>query len=113
MKTKFQMFFIGISLILGSVGCKKQNKDGIIQQSNEVWIQNSVFNSTSLTVPLNTTVIWTNKDATTHTVTSNNGLFDSGNINDGEVYKHQFTAIGTYTYKCTIHPSMTAKIIVQ
>lgn len=112
MKNIIQVIFIVISVILISFGCKKDDSSPI-QQSNEVWIQNSAFTPNTLTVPLNTTIIWTNKDAVTHTVTSNSDLFDSGNIGNGGVYKHQFTVSGTYSYRCTIHPSMTGTIIVQ
>jgi plastocyanin len=112
MKNIIQVIFPVITIILISFGCKKDDSLPT-QQSNEVWIQNSTFNPNTLTVPLYTTIIWTNKDAVTHTVTSNNDLFDSGNIVNGGVYKHQFTSSGTYTYKCKIHPSMTGTIIVQ
>jgi plastocyanin len=37
---------------------------------------------------------------------------DSGNINaNGGIYAHAFHTIGTYNYKCTIHPSMTGQVI--
>lgn len=112
MKNIIQVIFVAISIVIISFGCKKDDATPS-QQSNEVWIQNSAFNPSSLTVPLNTTIIWTNKDGVTHTVTSNSDLFDSGNIGNGGVYKHQFTVSGTYSYRCTIHPSMTGTIIVQ
>lgn len=37
---------------------------------------------------------------------------DSGNIGtNGGTYAHTFHTIGTYNYKCTIHPSMTGQVI--
>lgn len=112
MRNSIQVIFVAISILIISFGCKKDDATPT-QQSNEVWIQNSSFNPSSLTVPLNTTIIWTNKDGVTHTVTSTNGSFDSGNISSGGVYKHQFTSSGTYSYTCTTHPSMTGTIFVQ
>lgn len=82
--------------------------------ANEVWIQGgNIYNPTSRTVSVGTTVKWTNKDAYyTHTVTSNTGDFDSGVIAIGGTYSHQFTVAGTYPYHCTIH-SMSGQIVVQ
>ncbi|MGZ3892459.1 MAG: cupredoxin domain-containing protein [Bacteroidia bacterium] len=83
------------------------------QGPNEVYIQNMAFSPTSLYIKANTTVKWTNKDGTDHTVTSTTGLFDSGKLNNGATYSHQFTSEGTYTYKCTIHSGMTGTITVN
>lgn len=115
MKKKTQVLFIVTSLVLTSLGCKKSSSNSSTSTpgTNEVWIQNSAFSPNSLTVPVNTTITWTNKDAMTHTVTSTTAAFDSGNINSGGVYSHTFTTSGSYAYKCSIHPSMTATIVVQ
>lgn len=67
----------------------------------------------TLTVPVNTTVRWKNKDGIAHTVTSDNGSWDSGNIPAGGTFNFPFTATGIYHYHCSIHPSMTGTIIVQ
>ena len=97
-------FFIFIS------GCKKDSSD---PDSNEVYIQNMGFSPSTITVSLNTTVTWTNKDGIAHTVTSDSGLFDSGSIGDGQTYSHTFTSVGTYSYKCSYHSSMTGTVIVN
>jgi len=83
------------------------------QGANEVWIQNTAFNPLSITVAVNTTVKWTNKDGVAHTVTSDSSLFDSGNMNSGSTYSHQFTIAGTYPYHCTYHSMMSGKVIVH
>jgi plastocyanin len=81
--------------------------------ANSVAIANMAFSPTSLTVAVNTMVTWTNNDAIAHTVTSTTGLFDSGSISTGVSFSYTFTSAGTYSYFCSIHPMMTAKIIVQ
>ena len=81
--------------------------------ANEVWIQNMAFNPSTITVTAGTTVKWTNKDNVTHTVTSNSSLFDSGNISSGNTYSHQFATAGSFPYHCSIHPSMTATVVVN
>lgn len=80
---------------------------------NEVWIKGSEFGPSVITISAGTTITWTNKDAVTHTVTSDNGLFDSGSITGNSTYSRQFQSAGTYPYHCTPHPSMTATVIVN
>lgn len=81
--------------------------------ANEIFIQGMAFTPSSITIMANTTVTWTNKDAVPHTVTSNSDAFDSGTISTNGTFSHTFTAAGTYSYYCAIHPSMTAKLTVN
>jgi plastocyanin len=78
----------------------------------DVTIQSNAFNPDSLTIKVGETVTWTNKDSYAHTVTSDKGVFDSGNIASGATFSFTFNTEGTYGYHCSIHTSMTAKIIV-
>lgn len=80
---------------------------------NEVIIQSMAFIPATLTVSVGTTVRWKNKDSMAHTVTSDTGAWDSGNIDINAVFNFPFTAAGTYHYHCSYHPSMTGTIIVQ
>lgn len=84
-----------------------------IPPANEIVIQSMAFIPQTLTVPVNSTVKWKNLDGITHTVTSDNASWDSGNIRAGSTFKFTFTAIGTFHYHCSIHPLMTGTIIVQ
>jgi plastocyanin len=87
--------------------------------ANEVWMQGIAFNPASKTISVGTTITWTNKDSFAHTVTSGvpnaqDGLFNSGNLNNGATFSYKFNTVGTYKYYCTIHGSMmTATMIVQ
>lgn len=81
--------------------------------TNEVWIQGMVFTPSSIIVSAGTTVIWTNKDAVAHTVTSDSPLFDSGTIAPGGTFSYIFSTPGTVKYHCTIHPSMTANVVAN
>ena len=73
------------------------------------------FSPDSITVVLgvNNTVIWTNMDNSPHTVTSNGGSFDSGNMAPGQSYTYTFTTTGTFAYHCTYHPWMVGTVIVK
>ena len=83
------------------------------QTAHDVIIQNFAFNPSSLTVPVNTSVTWTNMDASAHTVTSDTGLFNSGDLVNHGSFTYKFTIAGTYAYHCSIHTYMTATITVQ
>ncbi len=80
---------------------------------NSVTIMNFAFSPATLTVKTGTKVTWTNNDTVTHTVTADQGAFDSGNISPGSTFSFTFTKAGTYSYHCNIHHSMTATITVQ
>lgn len=79
----------------------------------EVEIEDFAYVPGTLTIKVGTTVTWTNKDTVRHTVTSDNGLFDSGLFGKGETFSFTFTEAGTYTYHCTPHPNMKGTIIVE
>jgi plastocyanin len=70
------------------------------------------FTPNSITVPVGTTVAWTNMGTRSHTVTENTGSFDSGTILPEAQSFHQFTVPGTYPYHCSIHTSMVGTVIV-
>ncbi len=78
-----------------------------------VKIDNFVFGPQTLTVPVGTTVTWTNTDDIPHTSVSTEGVFKSKVLDTDEKFSYTFTKAGTYPYYCTIHPKMTGKIAVQ
>ncbi len=66
-----------------------------------------------LTVPVGTTVTWTNNDVgQIHTVTDAAGSFDSGFLNPGDSWSYTFTEAGEFEYFCVPHPWMRAKVVV-
>ncbi len=83
-----------------------------IPATPEVEIKGFAFSPGTLTIKVGTTVKWTNQDSVAHTVTSDTGLFDSGDLAAGDTFSFTFTQAGTFAYHCTMHPSMTATIIV-
>ena len=81
--------------------------------SAQVKIDNFSFGPQTLTVPVGTTVTWTNRDDIPHTIVSTDGVFKSKVRDTDETFSYTFTKAGTYTYFCSVHPKMTGKIIVQ
>ena len=108
MINKYNSIPLAILLILsmGLSGC-------IDQPGTTVKISNFSFQPASITVPAGGTVVWTNEDSVPHTITANDGSFDSGSIGGGSQYEHTFSQPGTYRYHCAIHPSMTGEVIVS
>ena len=79
----------------------------------EVKIDNFSFGAMNITVAAGTTVTWVNRDDIPHTVVSTDGAFKSKVLDTDEKFSFTFTKPGTYPYFCSIHPKMTAKVIVQ
>jgi plastocyanin len=81
--------------------------------ANQVSVDNFSFGPATLTVAVNTTVTWVNKDDVPHTIASTDGLFKSKALDTDDKYTYTFTKAGTYNYFCSIHPKMVGKIVVQ
>ncbi len=80
--------------------------------NNAVTIQNMTFSPASLTVKVGDKVTWTNQDSVGHSATADDNSFDTGVIAQGQSGSNTFSKAGTYTYHCSVHPSMKATIIV-
>ena len=63
-------------------------------------------------VPPGTTLTWTNTGQVTHTVTSDDQIFDSGDLAPGQTFSTTLQDPGTYWYFCAVHPFMRARIVV-
>jgi plastocyanin len=79
-----------------------------------VLIQDFSFSPAKIVVKKGTKVIWVNKDAAPHTVTANNGAFDSGVLRRGEKFTRTFRKAGKkFAYHCEIHPEMVGSVRVK
>lgn len=65
---------------------------------------------TSITVKKGTEITWTNRDIVVHTVTGSG--FDSGNLQANQSWTRKFDTVGSFDYKCSIHPTMQGTINV-
>jgi plastocyanin len=75
------------------------------------------FNRSSIEVPVGTEVVWSNRDAVEHTVTSGvpdsaDGGFAGDLADSGAVFRHRFDRPGSYPYFCQRHPFMRGEIRV-
>ena len=115
------VFIADLTMVLvvvsGILGVSHESFRANAQQQSaatmEVKIDNFSFGPATLTVPAGTTVTWTNRDDIPHTVVSTDGDFKSKVLDTDDKFSFRFAKAGTYPYFCSIHPKMTAKVIVQ
>lgn len=101
---------LAASLILHATRATKEEK---ASSSAEIRVDNFSFAPQTLTVSVNSTVTWINRDDVPHVIASNDGLFQSKALDTDDKYSYTFTKPGTYAYYCSVHPKMVGKIQVQ
>jgi plastocyanin len=79
----------------------------------EVRIANLAFEPAMVPVDVGATVTWTNDDTVPHTVTADDGAFDSGIFDPGASFSWTFEESGTIAYHCQLHPTMEGTIEVS
>jgi plastocyanin/uncharacterized membrane protein len=78
-----------------------------------VIIKQMRFDPAQMTVHAGDTVEWKNEDIFSHTVTADDGSFDSGLIDPGHSWQRTFQTTQTLAYHCGPHPNMKATLLVQ
>jgi len=79
---------------------------------NEPDLTNWHFDPAQVTVQAGSTVVWINKGKEEHTVTADNGSFDSGYKKPGASFQRAFPQPGRYAYHCAPHPWMKGTVVV-
>jgi len=96
--------------------------------SESVSLEDNSFVNSTVTIRVGGTVTWTHNDGqASHTVTADDGSFDSNAgcsptvgplppsgdcMTQGETYSATFATAGTFSYHCKIHPGMTGTVNV-
>ncbi len=70
------------------------------------------FSPNPVEVKVGEAVTWINDDSGRHTVTSKDGVFDSGMMGKGQSFSFTFDKAGEYAYFCSPHPSMVGTVVV-
>jgi len=83
------------------------------QTGADVVIKNFDFSPMQVSIPAGGSVTWRNLDGEPHTVTSLDGLFRSGGLDQNDSFTFKFTKAGVYSYVCSIHPKMMASVVVK
>jgi plastocyanin len=71
------------------------------------------FAPKEITIAPGSKIIWTNRDETPHTVTSNDKSFASKGLDTDDKFEHTFASEGDFSYICTVHPFMTGVVHVR
>ena len=79
----------------------------------EIKIDNYSFTPADITVAAGTTVTWVNHDDVPHTVRNNDGTLKSKALDTDDKFSMTFDKPGTYEYFCSVHPKMTARVVVK
>jgi plastocyanin len=100
------------ALVIGLVAMGAFGGQATADAATGVNIVDFAFSPSSISVPVGTTVTWTNVGNAPHTATSETGVFDSGRLNKNGTYSYTFNYAGTFRYLCKIHPEMRGTVQV-
>jgi plastocyanin len=115
MQRRLFTFLACALLALGLAACSSSSKSsdsGGGGSSADITIKDFSFGG-AMAVKAGATVTVKNDGPSTHTVTADNGEFDTGNVESGKTVT--FTApatAGEYKFHCSIHSQMTAVLHV-
>ena len=129
MKTKMVTILTLVAIFLGACGTSAAPKQapatpvpgsqdlppttGIQGNGVKIAISGFKFDPATITIPVGTTVTWTNQDSADHLVAGDDGSWKSETLAKDATYSHTFDKAGTYTYICKIHTTMKGTIIVK
>jgi plastocyanin len=110
-------FFLSISALIVAtfliVSCyKSKSSYNSTPGTSKITITSSAYSPASLNVVSGSTVTWTNTDNTIHTVTTEDGTINSGDIAPGASFSKAFMAPGTYNYHDAHNTTMMGVLVV-
>ena len=82
-------------------------------ETPSIEIEKFAFAPKEITIAPGTTVAWTNRDETPHTISAQDRHFVSKAMDTGDRYEYTFTDEGDFSYFCTLHPFMTGIVHVH
>ena len=113
MTLSFHARLVAANLALTGLGLVAAVEPADAPEAVQVKIKDFDFLPMAVTVPVGGSVTWKNLDGEPHTVTSIDGDFRSGALDENDTYTVRFTKPGVYDYICTIHPRMRATVTVR
>ncbi|HEX8068710.1 MAG TPA: plastocyanin/azurin family copper-binding protein [Pyrinomonadaceae bacterium] len=91
-------------LVATTAQTRGRRKAAAAQDAATVTLTNFQFAPATVTVKAGGTVTWTNKEGT-HTVSADNGAWESPTLSAGQSFSQKFDKPGTYRYYCSFHGS--------
>jgi len=83
-----------------------------VPEARSIDIRDNRFEPADATVVPGTTLMWINYDQVQHTVTADDGQFDSGALDPGDIFMVTVEGSGKLTYHCSLHPEMKGGVTV-
>jgi plastocyanin len=96
------VFGTGAFLLLGGPGGSGGSAGADVSYT-VVGAKDDFFQPEIRRVAIGTTVEWKNVGRNVHTVTADDGSFDSGLLQPGQEYEHTYDKPGVYQFLCTLH----------
>jgi plastocyanin len=81
--------------------------------THTVVIADMKFSPESLTAKRGDTIVWINKDYFPHNARAEDRSFESPDLGTGESWRYIVTKAGTFSYVCTLHPTMKATVTIK
>jgi plastocyanin len=114
------MFIISTSILLPSTAYAQGDSSIIIATGSSSPSNPQFYNPSNYTTSSGSSITWTNKDSTEHTVTFINPVSktnvlgpDDDVVTSGSTIKYKFINPGSYDYYCRFFPFMTGQINVK
>jgi len=92
---------------------RRKTAEGGEVATTTVEMRAMAFAPRRLTASAGATIEWTNRDQVAHTVTADDGSWDSGPIEPGATWRHTFDTPGTFAFHCSPHPYMTGAVVIK
>jgi plastocyanin len=109
-----------IGALVGAFGCGSSTPStpspagsSVSIVANSSTLTTTAYNPNPINIARGSTVTWVNNDTTTHTSTSDTGLWNSGNLAPGANFTMTFQNAGSFPYHCTQHANMIGTVVVQ
>lgn len=111
------MVILSVILVIIFAGCESvpsspEYSTDDSMENTTVLISDFSYVPSNITVKQGTTVKWVQKDSVRHTVTSDDGIFDSGLLSKDVSFEYTFNEVGTFGYYCIPHPYMKGSVEV-
>ena len=90
----------------------RRESEGLRPDTVVISMADFVYTPDEIRVSPGQTVEWRNNDPVEHTVTAEDGSWDSGMVGEGELYRRTFDHPGRYPYFCEPHPFMRGVVVV-
>lgn len=91
----------------------KAGQPGATGEPGVLTAEGLAYDFDTLTVAPGELITFRNGDTIAHTLTADDGLFDSGSIEPGGTWVTSYDGPRTIDVHCDIHPSMQATIVIE